>query len=123
MPSAETVKQMVMGFVLPPLVGAATTWLVGSAHVLNIFHVSEAQLVGQLTLLGTWGVSTVIAFLVKDKVFSGDWLPSAVKHARNLEVAKAGISQVLVEQAGKEQQATTSWSTDKPTGQDRPKKR
>ena len=106
MPSSETVKQFLTGVILPPAVGVATTWLVGKTGVLNVFHINEQQIQGQLTLAGTWGISTVIAFLVKDKILKGGWLPSAVKHERAVAVAKASavvVSPTRVEHVGNEE--------------------
>jgi len=92
MPSAESIKQFLVGVVLPPIAGIVVTAIVANVHVLNLFHISETQLSGWFVSMGTWGITTLIAFLTTHHILSGHWVPSAVKHAQALELATARTS-------------------------------
>ena len=77
MPSAEQLRQFLINVVLPPAIGIAAAWLVATVHVLNTFGISEGQVAGELTIFGTWAVTTLIAFLHTHNVLLGNYTPLA----------------------------------------------
>ena len=77
MPNAEQIKQFLLGTVLPPLIGVLATWIVANVEVLNLFHINEASVAGELTQLGTFAVSALISFLTVHHILkpaaTGGW--------------------------------------------------
>lgn len=73
MPTLEQLKLFFLGTILPPLVGVVAAWLIANVHVLNLFHITESSVVGELTLLGTWGLSALFAYLTSHHILSGHW--------------------------------------------------
>ncbi len=55
MPTAEAVKQFLIGVVLPVVAATVAAWVVGSVHLLNAFGITEGQVAAELTQLATWG--------------------------------------------------------------------
>ena len=76
MPNSEQIRQFLVSTVLPPLVGVAATWLVANVHVLNLFHITEASIAGELTQLGTFAVTAGIAWLTTHHILQGHYTPS-----------------------------------------------
>ena len=77
MPTAEQVKNFIISVILPVAVGAAAAWIVASVHVLNTFGITEGQIAGELTLFGTWAVTTGITWLHAHNVLLGVYTPAA----------------------------------------------
>lgn len=77
MPTAEQVKQFLAVVVVPPIAGALATWLIVHVHFLALFHITAASVAGELTQLGVWGVSTLIAFLASHNILKGVYSPAA----------------------------------------------
>jgi hypothetical protein len=77
MPTAENIQQFLLGVVLPIVVGAVTTWLLATVHIFNLFGITEGQISGELTLLGTWGIATAIAALHAHHVLAAHYTPEA----------------------------------------------
>jgi hypothetical protein len=77
MPTPENIKHFLLTVILPPLVGVVAAWVVGTVHVLNLFGITEGQIAGELSLFGTWAVSTVVAFLGQHHILSGHYSPAA----------------------------------------------
>jgi hypothetical protein len=76
MPTAEQIRQFLVGTILPPLAGVVTTWIVANVHVLNLFHITEASIAGELTQLGTFAVSAAIAWLTTHHILKGHYTPA-----------------------------------------------
>lgn len=68
LPSLTQVKQYISLVVIPPLAGIAADWLIVHVHFLGLFHITAASLAGELTQLGVWGVTTLIAFLASHNI-------------------------------------------------------
>jgi hypothetical protein len=77
LPSAETLKQFLISVVLPPLVGIVTTFVISNVHVLNVFHISESAIAGELTQLGTFAITTLIAAVFGHHMNKGTFTPAA----------------------------------------------
>lgn len=77
MPSAEQIRQFLVGVVLPPIAGVIATWIVSTVHILNLFGVTSASLAGELVNLGTFGIVTLIGFLTSHHILSGHYTPAA----------------------------------------------
>jgi hypothetical protein len=77
MPTAEQLKQFIVGVVLPPLAGALSTWLYTSVHLLSIFHITQGQVAKTITELGVFGITSLLGFLVSHHILSGHYTPAA----------------------------------------------
>jgi len=77
MPSAEQLKQFLLGVILPPLIGIAAAWIVASVHVLNLFGITEGQIVGELSQLATFAITAAFAWLTQHKILSATYTPAA----------------------------------------------
>lgn len=77
MPTAEAIRNFLLNVVLPPVVGVAAAWIVGTVHVLNLFGITEGQVAGEITQFATWGIVTLIAFLHTHNVLLGNYTPAA----------------------------------------------
>ena len=86
MPTAEQIRQLLTGVVLPIGVGIAAAWIVATVHILNLFGITEGQVAGELSLFGTWAVSAVIAWLTQHKILSATYTPAAKAAARRSQV-------------------------------------
>jgi hypothetical protein len=73
-PSTEVLKGFILTRVLPPLIGIATTWIVGT-HVLALFNFSNNEIANELTELATFAVSYVISFLGAHHALKGTYVP------------------------------------------------
>jgi hypothetical protein len=74
----EVVKQFILTRILPPLVGAGTTWLLTSAHFLSIFHFGRDETAKAITELATFGIVTAFAWLGAHFSLKGHYLPGKV---------------------------------------------
>lgn len=81
--SPEAVKNFLTTVALPLVVGALSTWLFATVHVFSLFGITEGQVSGELTQLGTFGISAAITFLFAHFHLSGNYTPGA-------KAAKAG---------------------------------
>jgi hypothetical protein len=85
LPTATSLKQFLIGTILPPLVGIAATWIVGT-HVLALFPISKSQVVYEITQIATFGISAGFTWLTAHHILSGKW--SAVAVAKNVAAKK-----------------------------------
>jgi hypothetical protein len=77
MPTAEQIKQFLAGVVLPPLAGAAATWLFIHVHFLALFHITRASVAGELVQLGVWGITTGLGWLTSHNILKGKYTLAA----------------------------------------------
>lgn len=74
LPTAEQIKQFLVGTILPPIAGAAATWVVGT-HVLALFAISHDQLAYEITQILTFGVVSGISWLTAHHILTGSYKP------------------------------------------------
>lgn len=77
MPSAESIRQFLIGVVLPVVTATVAAWIVATVHILNVFGVTEGQVAAELTQLGTWGVTALITALHAHHYLLGRYTPVA----------------------------------------------
>jgi hypothetical protein len=77
MPSAEQVKQFLSLTVIPVVAGALANWLIVHLHFLASFHITAGSVAGELTQLGVFGVSTLIAFLASHNILKAAYSQAA----------------------------------------------
>lgn len=70
----EVLKGFILTRIVPPLIGVATTWVLGT-HVLDLFQFTHDEVANELTELATWGVSTGFAFLGAHHALKGTYVP------------------------------------------------
>ena len=75
--SIEVIKGFVLTRIMPPLIGIAVTWIIGT-HVLDLFGFTHDELAQGLSELGTWGVTTAISFLGAHHALKGNYVPGKV---------------------------------------------
>lgn len=74
MPSASQIKQFLLGTIVPPLVGVAATWIVGT-HVLALFPISQSEIAYEITQIVTFGLTTGFAWLTSHHILKGSYKP------------------------------------------------
>lgn len=77
LPSLEQVKQYIVLSVLPVLSASAATYLVVHLHFLAAFHISQTSVAGELTQLGTWGITAGLTWLASHNILKGVYTPAA----------------------------------------------
>ena len=85
MPTAEQIKQFVVGVILPPVVGALVSFI-ASTEVLNVFNISHDQLAAWVSAVLVFGVVTVIGWLKVHGILKGIYTPAAKAAARRSSV-------------------------------------
>lgn len=78
MPSLEVLKGFVLTRIVPPLIGIATAWIVGT-HVLDLFHFTGSEIANELTELGVFGISYVFSFFGAHHALKGTYTPGKVE--------------------------------------------
>lgn len=76
MPTAEQLKQFLIGTVLPPLVGFLATWL-ASTPVLAVFHITANAAAAEITQLAVFGLSAGFTWLTGHHILKGHYTPPA----------------------------------------------
>jgi hypothetical protein len=77
LPTAEQIRQFLLGTVVPPVVGAVTTLLFNKLGLLaTFFHLTETSVAAEVAQLVTWGVTTGLAWLTTHHVLRGTWTPA-----------------------------------------------
>lgn len=77
MPSVEKIRQFFATVVIPPVVGALSTWVFTSVHFLSIFHITADQTAKAFTELAVFGVSAGLAWLASHHILLGRYTPAA----------------------------------------------
>ena len=70
----EVLKGFILTRIVPPLIGIATTWIVGT-HVLDLFHFTGSEIANELTELATFAVSYAFSFLGAHHALKGTYVP------------------------------------------------
>jgi hypothetical protein len=73
----EALKQFLVLKVVPVAAAALTTWLIGSAQVLNLFGLTEGTLRGIIAQALTFGVTYVGSLFAAHKITLGVYSPQA----------------------------------------------
>lgn len=76
MPTAEQIRQFLVGTVVPPIAGAVATWLVGT-QVFSVFHITANAAAAEITQVLVFAVVTGIGYLTSHHILSGHWAPPA----------------------------------------------
>lgn len=79
--SAETIKQFIVGTVIPPIAGILATWIT-STQVLSIFHITQSAAAAEITQVLVFGVVTGLTWLTQHHVLAGHYTPGAKAAAR-----------------------------------------
>lgn len=83
MPTAEQIKQFLIGIILPPSISALATWIVVKVPLITtFFHISMSSVAGELSVVATFLVGWVITWLVQHKILAGHYTPAAKAAAR-----------------------------------------
>lgn len=77
-PALEALKVFLLTRIVPPLVGAFTTWLLTSAHFLSIFHFTADETAKAITEVATFGITTLFAWLGAHFALKGHYMPGKV---------------------------------------------
>jgi hypothetical protein len=72
MPSTSQIKQYLVLYIVPGISATLATWLVG-AHVLDIFHFSNSQVVYGVTQVLVWGITMGVGFLTSHHILKGTY--------------------------------------------------
>lgn len=73
-PTPEVLKGFILTRLVPPLIGIATTYIVGT-HVLDLFHFTGSEIANELTELATFGISWAFSFLGAHHALKGTYVP------------------------------------------------
>ncbi len=76
MPTAEQLRQFIVGTIIPPIAGALATWL-ASTQVFAVFHITANAAAAEITQVLVFGVVTGIAYLVNHHILSGHYTSTA----------------------------------------------
>lgn len=74
--TAETVKQFIVGTIIPPIAGALATWL-ASTQVFSVFHITANAASAAIVQVLVFGVVTGIAWLTSHHILKGTYSPAA----------------------------------------------
>lgn len=83
MPSAEQLKQFLVGTVVPVVTGGGVTWLAG-AEVLAVLHLTAGSAAAGISGVLVFGIGAGIAWLVQHNILKGLYTPAA-------RAARAGV--------------------------------
>jgi hypothetical protein len=76
MPTAEQIKQFLIGTVLPPLVGFLATWL-ASQPILAVFHITREAAAAEVTQALVFGLTALFTWLSAHHILKGHYTPAA----------------------------------------------
>jgi len=76
MPTAEQLKQFLVGTIVPPIAGALATWL-ASTPVLAVFHITTNAAATEVTQVLVFAVVAGLSWLTAHHVLSGHYTPAA----------------------------------------------
>jgi hypothetical protein len=74
--STESIKQFLIGVLVPAVAGAGAAWL-ASKGVLNVFDISKATATTDIDELGVFVVVATSGWLTAHHLLSGHYLPKA----------------------------------------------
>lgn len=80
--SAEEIKQLLIGHLVPLIAGGLTAWVVSHTGLINLFGITEGELTGDLIEFGTFVVGVAVSWATTHKVLSGAWPSVAARKAR-----------------------------------------
>lgn len=98
MPSIESIKQLLVGVVVPVVAGAGAAWL-ASKGVLNVFDISKATATTDLDELGVFVVVTASGWLTSHHLLRGNYSPAAKLGIRGGSVGSVQVAPVPAKRA------------------------
>ena len=76
MPTAEQLRQFIVGTVIPPIAGALATWL-ASTQVFSVFHITANAAAAEITQVLVFGVVTGLTWLTGHHILAATYGPAA----------------------------------------------